>query len=116
MKWTVIRYKRANGDIPFDEFMVDLPVKDQARILRTVDLLEMFGQTLREPYAKKIKGSELWELRVSSGSKAYRVFYIGWVEKTFVLFNGFMKKSRKTPRKELDRARRYLTEMKERLE
>jgi len=116
MKWSVIRYKRANGDIPFDEFMADLPVKDQARLLRTVDLLEMFGATLREPYAKKIKGSELWELRISSGSKAYRVFYIGWVEKTFVLFNGFMKKSRKTPRKELDRAKRYLAEMKERLE
>jgi phage-related protein len=114
MKWTVIRYRRVGGDIPFDEFMAGLPVKDQARVLRTVELLEQFGPALREPFSKKLTGNELWELRVQCGSNSYRVFYVGWVKRTFVLFNGFMKKSQKTPRKELERAQRLLDEMKER--
>ena len=115
MKWTVIRYRRANGNIPFDAFILGLPAKDRARVLRTIELLEQFGTALLEPYAKKISGSELRELRVSSGSNAYRVFYVAAVERTFVLFNGFMKKRRKTPHKELDRAERYLADMKGRL-
>jgi len=115
MKWTVVRYQRANGAIPFDEFMAELVAKDRARVLRTIELLELFGPALREPYAKKLAGSELWELRVRSGSNAYRVFYVGMVDRTFVLFQGFLKKSQKTPRLELERAASLLAEMKERL-
>ncbi|RJO74426.1 MAG: type II toxin-antitoxin system RelE/ParE family toxin [Myxococcales bacterium] len=114
MLWTVVRYRRANGETPFDEFMEGLVPKDKARVVRTVELLETFGPRLTEPYAKKIQGSELWELRVPSGSNAFRVFYVAWTGRTFVLFNGFRKKTQKTPLKELARAQRLLSEMKER--
>jgi len=116
MKWKVVRYRRANGEVPFDDFMVGLPAKDKARVIRTVELLEMFGRDLREPYAKKIQGADLWELRIRCGSNAYRVFYAGWRDQTFFLFNGFLKKTQKTPRKELERAKGCLAEMKERFQ
>ena len=110
MKWSVIRHERPNGDIPFDEFIEGLDARSKARVLHTIELLEEFGTGLREPYCKKIETTDLWELRVKTGANAFRVFYVAWTGRTFVLFNGFRKKTRKTPRRELDRARVCLEE------
>jgi len=114
MSWTVVRYQRPNGEVPFDEFVEGLLPKAQARVVRTVELLETFGTDLREPYCKKMAGTDLWELRVKTGSNAYRVFYVAWSGRTFFLFNGFAKTTQKTPRRELERAQGLLEELRRR--
>lgn len=75
------------------------------KILRTIDLLERFGKDLRMPHSKKISES-LFELRVK-GRQDIRIFYT-FRKNNGVLLHLFVKKSQKTPIKELSTAQRRL--------
>jgi phage-related protein len=92
------------------EFLLALPPKLRAKTYREIELLQEHGIYLKEPYVKTIKGEqykELYELRIKLGSDASRIFYFTYHKDTFVLLNGFLKKTNKTPRTELERAIRY---------
>ena len=89
--------------------MVGLPEKDRARIAWTINLLEEYGFQLGSPYVKHLRG-KLWELRIRAGRKAYRIIYFAYVGQQFVLLHGFLKKTRKTPRRELEIAERRMAD------
>lgn len=56
-------------------------------------------------------GSEgLYEIRIEFQSNIYRVFYCFDEGRLVVLFNGFQKKTQKTPRNEIERAMRLKKE------
>ena len=71
-----------------------------------VDLLEMNGPLLREPYSKPLENG-IFELRAKQGSDITRVLYFFIVGKKAVLTNGFIKKSQKTPKAEKELAKKY---------
>ena len=75
-------------------------------MLRTIEMLQNNGYELREPYSKSISEGIL-ELRAKVGSDISRVMYFFVIGKTAVLTNGFIKKTQKTPKEELERAKRY---------
>jgi DNA-binding XRE family transcriptional regulator len=59
---------------------------------------------------KNIKGSknkDLYELKIKFSSYISRIFYFSYEQNTFILLHGFVKKSNKTPERELERARKY---------
>jgi phage-related protein len=65
---------------------------------------------LREPHSKPIKGKNnkgLYELRGKFSSDISRIFYFSFTGNRFVLLNGFVKKTNKTPEREIARARKY---------
>lgn len=96
-------YYHKDDQCPILEFLSKLPKKDQAKILREVDLLEKFGLSLDMPQVKKItETKDLWELLVKQGSDNYRIFYFTMEQKQFVLLHAFQKKSQKTPNKEIN--------------
>jgi len=66
--------------------------------LRTIDLLEKFGQKLGPPHTKKISAN-IFELRVP-GKQEVRVFYSFHKSQIFLL-HGFIKKSQKIPPREI---------------
>lgn len=99
-------YRKENGSCPFEEFVDGLPEKVQYRIMESVDTLAEGGPLLREPLSKPV-GDGLFELRIISGRYASRVLYFFVYGGRAVITNGFLKKSQKTPRTELQRARRY---------
>lgn len=110
MSWQVEYYKKENGNIPVVDFLLTLNPKMRAKALREIELLQKHGVNLREPYVKSIKDEkykELFELRIRFSSDISRVIYFNYKENTFVLLNGFTKKTDKTPAKELERAIRY---------
>ena len=113
MIWTVEFYTDARGDSPLDDFLRSLPERDEARIAQTIELLREFGLQLGRPYVKSLT-AKLWELRVSTRGRAYRIIYFAHTGRRFVLLHGFVKKTRKTPKRELDVARRRLTDYLER--
>ena len=97
-----------NGKCPVEEFLDGLDDKTLAKIYRLIDFLKLHG-SLPFPHARKMGGSgNLWELRISSRGKAVRVFYVYRERNKIVLVSGFIKKSQKTPKRELDRAVQYL--------
>lgn len=87
------------------EFILSLDAKMQAKIQRTISLLEEFGYNLQEPHSKKIKGTEdLYELRIKVASNICRLFYFFWKNKTYIVTSGYIKKQNKTDSEEIKRA------------
>jgi len=87
------------------DFILSLDSKMQAKIQRTIGLLEEFGYNLQEPHAKKIKGSDfLYELRIKVGSNISKLFYFFWKNKTYIVTSGYIKKQNKTDQKEIEKA------------
>lgn len=58
---------------------------------------------LPKKFVKLIRDS-LYELRTEYGGNIYRIFFIFDEGKIVVLFNGFQKKSQKTPSNEINKA------------
>ena len=65
-------------------------------------ILEPSGTMTKEK--RKLDKSSFYEIRIKFGSDIYRVFCCFDREKVVILFNGFQKKSQKTPKKEIDKA------------
>ena len=97
--YEIILYDTEDGRCPVQELLDSLEPKLLAKTLRTIDLLEMNGPLLREPYSKPLENG-IFELRAKQGSDITRVLYFFIVGKKAVLTNGFIKKSQKTPKAE----------------
>jgi len=102
----VIFYETIDGSCPAIEFIKSLPPKMYARVLHTIKLLEDNGSKLREPYSKCL-GNGIFELRTSQGNNIVRVLYFFCVGDFAIITNGFIKKTQKTPVKEIAIACNY---------
>lgn len=69
------------------------------------------GPFLGEPHTKAV-GDGLFELRLKAAEGIARVFYCALVGRRIVMLHGFVKKSERTPRRELEIARERVKEMK----
>ncbi|MCD7887479.1 MAG: type II toxin-antitoxin system RelE/ParE family toxin [Clostridiales bacterium] len=102
-------YDAPDGTEPAKEFMQSLDVKMRAKMARAVMMLETNGGELREPISRPL-GDGIYELRAQVGNNISRVLYFFFVGNQAILTNGFIKKTQKTPRREIDRAKRYRAE------
>lgn len=97
-----------NGKCPIEEFLEDLDHKTVSKIYRYIEILENDG-TLPFPHARKMQGyGGLWELRVMARDGAVRIFYVYHEKNRIVFVSGFIKKSQKTPDREIERVLNYL--------
>ncbi|MBQ3264690.1 MAG: type II toxin-antitoxin system RelE/ParE family toxin [Ruminococcus sp.] len=78
----------------------------RAKMHLSIELLRNNGYQLREPYSKTLDDGIL-ELRAKAGNNISRVLYFFIVGNKAVLTNGFIKKTVKTPKNEIERAKRY---------
>jgi len=85
-------------DASLEKFIKNLQKPTAAKVLRTIDLLEKFGQKLGAPHAKKIS-PRLFEIRIP-GKQEVRIFYSFHKSQIFLL-HGFIKKSQKIPHREI---------------
>ena len=99
-------YRLQNGTAPVETFLDSLNPKMRNKAVRSLELLEEFGNTLREPNSKAM-GDGLFELRIKFSSDITRIFYFFYVENKIILTNGFVKKTPKTPPAQLELARKY---------
>lgn len=99
-------YQLPNGTKPVKEFLDSLDTKMRVKAIQSIEILQEFGNTLREPYSKPI-GDGLFELRIKFAKDISRIFYFFVVDNKIVLTNGFIKKTMKTPKSEIELARKY---------
>lgn len=99
-----IEYYVENGKSPVVEFLNQLNLKEQAKILREIDLLQEYGLFLGPPHIKKLEGryNKLWELRIKQSTNDFRVFYFSFTNGKFILLHGIRKTSNKTPENALE--------------
>jgi phage-related protein len=101
---SVIFYKTADGKCPVEVFMDSLPGKTARKVTWVLKLLEDL-ERIPSSYFKKLVGTEeIWECRITFASYTLRIFCFFADNATVVLTHGFMKKSRKAPVAEIERA------------
>lgn len=106
MKFIVEVYEKENGDAPFDDFVAKLEPKMRAKLFRDLDILEAFGNELREPLSKPLRQG-IFELRSKVGSNIIRSLYFFFHGRRIIITNGFVKKEGKTPVAEINTAIEY---------
>ena len=107
-------YEKENGEQPAKEFILSLDKKLRAKLADTIIILQDNGYELREPYSKHISEG-IFELRAKQGSDITRVMYFFYVDRHIILTNGFIKKTQKTPRSEIEKAKLYRKDFMERV-
>lgn len=105
-KFEVEFYVKEDGKCPFMEFYYSMNKKLRAKTLRGIQLLENNGSELREPYSKMLDDG-IFELRTKQGSDISRVLYFFIVGHKIILTNGYIKKTQKTDKRQIDLAKRY---------
>ena len=86
----------------FESFMATLNEKEQEKILYGLLLLKT-QERLPKKIVKLIREG-IYELRTAYAGKIFRVFFIFDEGQIIVLFNGFQKKTQKTPNNEIEKA------------
>ena len=103
----VIFYKTEQGVKPAGEFINSVEDKKlRAKIIRSVKLLEQFGQKLGMPDAKHL-GNGIYELRTIQGNNIARCLYFFSSGDKAIVTNGVIKKTQKTPPEVIDLAKKY---------
>ena len=102
-------YDLPDGTLPAYEFLETLDKKMRAKMARAIRLLAANGTDLREPYSKALADG-LFELRARVGTDNSRVLYFFFSGRKIILTNGFIKKTNKTPAREIRKARKYRAE------
>jgi phage-related protein len=105
--WDIEYYQAPDGRYPVKEFIELLDIKAKAKIARTIDLLEEFGIKLGMPFAEHVEG-ELWELRIRLANNRYRIIYFLDTGKVFIMLHGFVKKTKRISKNDLEIAKKRL--------
>ncbi len=105
-KIKVVYYIKKDGSIPVQEFIESLETKMAAKVMRTIKLLQDNGSDLRLPHSEYLTDG-IYELRSKQGSNITRIMYFFVIGNKAILTNGFTKKSQKTPKKEIELAKKY---------
>ena len=103
----IIFYKDSNGKQPVKEYILSLKSKQDKsskvklnKIEQYLQILSTYGTMAGLPYLRKIEG-KIWELRPLSD----RIFFFYWTDNIFVLLHCFVKKTQKTPKREIEQAK-----------
>ena len=81
-----------------------LPEDMRARMARIAKLIEEKGlERVGEPHVKQVEG-RLWEMRLKGRSGISRALYVKALGQRVVIVRVFVKKTEKTPRREIDLA------------
>lgn len=115
-KYKIIFYKDENGKNQIKDYMLELNSNKNNnknskikfnKIISYMKMLQIKGLSLSEPYIKHIE-NEIWELRPLRD----RILFAKLNKNKFILLNIFMKCTDKTPRSEIEKAKRYLKKYK----
>ena len=106
MPWTV---ETLNAIV--DQEIAVLPADMRARLVQLTELIEQLGlQALPRDTVKHLEG-RLWELRLTGRDGISRAIYVTAAVRRVVIVRVFVKKTQKTPRRELELARQRATEV-----
>ena len=106
MQFQVEFYETEEGRIPTQEFLDSLEPKMNAKMVGLMEILEEKGTLLREPYSAPLEDG-IFELRAVQGSNISRALFFFYIEGRIVITHGFIKKTQKTPRAQIELAKKY---------
>ena len=96
-------YQEDSGNEPVREWLRELPNKDKKIIGRDIRVVQIDWPV--EGSLVKSLGSGLWEIRSRLDNRIARIMFV-FSAGEIVLLNGFIKKTQKTPKQEIELARK----------
>lgn len=106
-------YQDKNGKEPVLDYLRQLKSKKDKnsriklnKINDYIQMLSQYGTQIGEPYVKHLDNN-IWELRPLKD----RILFVGWLNGSYVLLHQFVKKTQKTPAREIEKAKRELAEL-----
>jgi phage-related protein len=106
MEWTIVYY-----DEGLQRQIMEFPHGIQARYIHLTERMLMFGPDLGMPHTRSM-GKGLFEMRMKSKEGIGRVLYCTLPGRRIFMLQAFIKKSQKTPSRELKTARARMKEVK----
>jgi phage-related protein len=106
MNWTITYFTESVQDE-----ILAMPAGFLGRYLRYSDRMEVLGPDLGLPHTRAM-GEGLFELQLKAAEGIARVFYCTLLGRKIVVLHQFIKKTDKTPHRELETARRRMMEVK----
>jgi phage-related protein len=106
MSWKVTFYSEK-----VEKEILKFPVGILADLLHILEMIEDLGPNLGKPHTAAM-GDGLFEIRAKGKEGIGRSFFAIVVENEIIILHSFVKKSQKTPKKELEKARKRLKELK----
>lgn len=114
----IVFYRDNQNEQPVKNYLSELAGKSDKdsriklnKIRDYIKVLANYGTRAGIPYVKHIDG-DIWELRPLRD----RIFFFSFKGNTFVLLHHFVKKTQKTPEREIEQAKRNLNDFIERSE
>lgn len=105
MKWKVTFYSDK-----IEAQTLKFPVGILANFLHVAEMIEELGPNLGRPYVGAL-GSGLYEIRARGKEGIGRSMYCVVKGKEVVILHSFIKKTQKTPKKELELAKKRMKEV-----
>lgn len=106
MSYSILYY---NEQVQDD--IMNLPATLQARYIGLTNRMIVYGPNLGLPHTDSF-GSGLFELRIKGAEGIARVFFCTLVRQEIVMLHSFIKKTQKTPEKELKIAKERMKDLK----
>jgi len=105
MSWSIEYYSDKLA-----RMILKMPSGLLARYIHVSDLMLKFGPNLGKPHTRAM-GEKLFEMRLKSKEGISRIFYCTKIGKKIIILHFFIKKTQKTPTKEIEIARKRLVEV-----
>jgi len=105
-------YRTLSGSCPVEEFLDTLSDKQIEKILWVLRIIRDVNFIPKDYFKKLVNTDDIWEIRVKYGGNIFRILGFFYKNDIIILTNGFIKKTQKTPLKEIkiaqDRKKDYL--------
>jgi phage-related protein len=104
-------YQSESGKYPVKEFLDSLTGKQVKKITWVLELVEDIPIIPKQYFKKLLSTDDIWEIRIIYSGNIFRL--LGFFESNgnFIITNGFVKKTQKTPMNEIkiaeERKRNY---------
>jgi phage-related protein len=100
--WEVVLYSGKDGRDSVINEIDDFGENNAAKVFRVIELLKTYGHTVLETHIKHIER----KIKIDK----YRVLYFLYENQHYILIRAFMKKTQKTPEKEIEIAEKRYTD------
>lgn len=108
-KTQILYYGEPETSNPVKRFIDSLQKRQKAKVFRIFEAIEQYGLEVVSPHIKQLKSTPLWEIRLL-GQDNIRLLYVIRTKNMVIILHGFVKKTQKTPQKEINTAmKRYNT-------
>jgi phage-related protein len=102
-KWEVVLYSSKDGRDSVLQEIDDFGENDSIKVFKIVELLKKYGHSVLDTHIKHID-EKIWEIKIDR----YRVLYFLYENQHYILIRAFMKKTQRTPKREIEIAeKRY---------